>query len=306
MRLDEFQFVLIDKETRNEVAVCFNDLYGYFEVIKNSGNHDGILVRYNNDHPKGKEHYIPKFWEGMVVSRNCSYKSGECNSDLLVKYAPMYSYEKYPELELSDFKFKVTNMQRNEGVIITFADLIAHEAGRWHLEPQGIFIEKDKVDDMPDCLSGTIFVNNNGYFFDGFNPILDVEYVGNSVGNCRRKENRKSIFVNSLDDIINNANSSESIKAQIVNVIEIAKQYSFYQKHWNDFSLQELSQRNKERKDVHDLFIIELNKLAEDITKFTGREITWKKILGDDRKKLGDFAEYIADYVDKVKNILIE
>lgn len=134
--------------------------------------------------------------------------------------------------------------------------------------------------------------------------LLDVEYAGNSVGNCRMEENRKSNFVNILDDIINNANSSESIKAQIVKVIEIAKQYSFYRKHWNDFSLQELPQRNKERTDEHDLFILELNKLAEDIAKFTGRETTWEKILRNDRNKLGDFAEYIAEYADNIKEII--
>lgn len=39
-----------------------------------------------------------------------------------------------------------------------------------------------KTADMPDCLSGIVFVNNNGYLFDGFNPILDVEYVGKPVG----------------------------------------------------------------------------------------------------------------------------
>lgn len=128
MRFDEFQFVLIDKESRNEVALCFNDLYGYFEVQR-IGDHNGILVRYNHDHPKGNEHYIPKFWEGMLISRNCSFESGTCNSNLLVKYAPPFSYVKYPELELTDFKLKVTNMQQNESIMITFADLIAYEAG---------------------------------------------------------------------------------------------------------------------------------------------------------------------------------
>ena len=180
MRLDEFQFVLIDKESRNEVALCFNDLYGYFELHR-IGSRNGILIRYNNDHPKGNEHYIPEFWEGMLISRNCSFESGACNGRLLVKYAPPFSYVKYPKLELTDFKFKITNMQRNESAIITFADLIAHESGRWSIEPQGIVIKKN--DDMPDSLSGIIFVNNNGYFFDGFNPTLDVEYVGEIIGN---------------------------------------------------------------------------------------------------------------------------
>ena len=126
MRLDDFRFVLIHKATRNEVALCFNDLYGYFDLIRNWGNRDGILVRYNHNHPRGKEHYIPKFWEGMVVSRNCSYKHGEYNSDLLIKYAPMDSYE-YPELELNQFKFRVTNMEWNESTVLSFADLLAHE-----------------------------------------------------------------------------------------------------------------------------------------------------------------------------------
>lgn len=76
----------------------------------------------------------------------------------------MYSYDKYPELELEDFKFKCTNMRYRESVILSFADLIAHEKGRGCIEPQGIFIERDKVEGMPECLSGTIFVNNNGYF----------------------------------------------------------------------------------------------------------------------------------------------
>lgn len=179
MRLDEFQFVLIDKESRNEIALCFNDLYGYFEVQR-IGDHNGIFVRYNHDHPKGNEHYIPKFWEGMLISSNCSFKSGICNKNLLVKYAPAYSYCKYPELELEEFRFKVTNMREDESVVISFVDLIAYEAGRWSMEPQGIFIEKK--DEIPASLCGTIFVNNNGYFFDGFNPILDVEYVGKSIG----------------------------------------------------------------------------------------------------------------------------
>ena len=175
MRLDEFQFVLIDKRTRNEVALSFNDLCGYFDVIHNTGN-DGILVRYNRDHPKGNEHYIPSFWEGMNISRNRTYRFGECNSELLVKYAPLYSYCEYPELELKDFKFKIKQMRYKESVIISFEDLIAYEAGSWSVEPQGIFIEKKE--NIPSSLWGTILVNNNAYFFDGFNQLLDIEYVG--------------------------------------------------------------------------------------------------------------------------------
>ena len=79
------------------------------------------------------------------------------------------------------------------------------------------------------------------------------------------------------------------------------KHYSYYRKCWNRFSLQELPQRNKERTEAHDLFILELNRLAEDVVKTTGRAAYWRDLLGTDRKKLGDFAEYIADYADSIK-----
>ncbi|MGN0494769.1 MAG: hypothetical protein ACI4GW_00940 [Lachnospiraceae bacterium] len=111
----------------------------------------------------------------------------------------------------------------------------------------------------------------------------------------------KSDFVIILREMMNDANSLESIKVQLMDVIQQAKHYSYYRKCWDSFSLQELSQRNKERTEMHDLFIIELNRLADNVVKATGRETSWRDLLGNDRKILGDFAEYIADYTDSIK-----
>ena len=209
MRLDEFQFVLIDKQTKNELALSFNDLYGYLDPM---GDNSGILVRYNEDHPKGKEHYIPKFWKGMLVSHNCTRKSGACNKELLVKYAPDYSYCDYPELELKDFRFKLTNMRREESVVISFEDLIAHETGRWTIEPQGIFIEKKEG--IPESLAGTIFVNNNGYFFDGFNPMLEIEYIS-----PEKNDNMQWKRWNGKDGMEDNYDHSRILRSRKNNVL---------------------------------------------------------------------------------------
>lgn len=115
------------------------------------------------------------------------------------------------------------------------------------------------------------------------------------------EQDRKSDYVIIMSEMIIDASASNLIKMQLMNVIRIAKNYSYYRKCWNSFSLQELPQRNKERTEEHDLFIIELNRLAEVVAMTTGKAACWRDLLGTDRTRLGDFAEYIADYTDGIK-----
>lgn len=115
------------------------------------------------------------------------------------------------------------------------------------------------------------------------------------------ENDRRSGFISIMSEMISAANSPESIKVQLINVIQQAKHYSYYRKCWGNFSIQDLPQRNKERTEEHDLFIIELNQLAEDIRNATGREASWRELLGNERRILGNFAEYIAEYTDNIK-----
>lgn len=168
------------------------------------------------------------------------------------------------------------------------------------LENNGEMIMKSKVCDISEddfCMywikAESIVLNGDG--------ILHIPVVHQDEVNREIEEDRKSDFVNILNEMINDANLTESIKVQLMSVIQQAKHYSYYRKCWDSFSLQELTQRNTERTEEHDLFIIELNRLAEDVVKATGRASCWRDLLGNDRKMLGDFAEYIANYADSIK-----
>ena len=189
MRQDEFRFVLIDKETRQEAVLTFNDLYGYLEVRLpeergvDIGAKEGIFVNYYHagNESGSRDSYIPEFFRGMQISGNTSVAHKGCNDKLLVKYLPANSFIEYPEMELADFKFRVTDKENGVSTVLTFDDLLGHEEGRFSCLPQGIYIENDSREGAktkPECLSGRIFVYNNGYHRLGINPQLDISYVG--------------------------------------------------------------------------------------------------------------------------------
>lgn len=77
-------------------------------------------------------------------------------------------------------------------------------------------------------------------------------------------------------------------------MMERAREYVAIRRKWNDFSPQELKLKNAERSQLHDLFICSLDKLAEYLGDINSRKAIWRASLGNDRRRLGEFAEYLV------------
>lgn len=151
------------------------------------------------------------------------------------------------------------------------------------VEMDGKIIFASKVHDIAEEDSCMYWIKSKSIMFkeDG---IIHISVEDEEAVDREIEENLKRRFSNILSNIIDDYNSSELIKEQLLNVIKSAKQFS-----------------QRKKADEHDLFISELNKLSENITDITGKEPSWRGLLGDDRNRLGDFAEYINDYADKIK-----
>lgn len=117
----------------------------------------------------------------MQICGNTSITHKGCNKNLLVKYLSNKYSAEYPELELDEFQFKVTDKKRGISTILSFDDLIGHESGCSSRNAQGIFIESNEREGAkmkPIGLEGQIFIHNSKYYYNGINPTLDIEYVG--------------------------------------------------------------------------------------------------------------------------------
>lgn len=93
------------------------------------------------------------------------------------------------------------------------------------------------------------------------------------------------------------------------NLLAKARDYMELRVQWDRLSPEEMKRRNPERSLLHDAFIADLNTLAEYLEEKTKRTQIWRCELGNSRKQLGDFAEYIVKKVTDIKesmNILEE
>ena len=69
--------------------------------------------------------------------------------------------------------------------------------------------------------------------------------------------------------------------------------YADIRSRWLTMSAQQTVQMNEIRSQYHDFFIASINNLSR-YMYLHGYENTWANLLGDDRKRIGDFACYIT------------
>ena len=106
-----------------------------------------------------------------------------------------------------------------------------------------------------------------------------------------------------LQSIMKDTEIDEKIKIMFDQLIGSANQYYFYQKNWNQLSVDMLGLLNEKRSMSHDIFISDINALSGLVEEITGdRMIPWRVALGNDRHVLGDFAEYIIEYIGKLRD----
>ena len=76
-------------------------------------------------------------------------------------------------------------------------------------------------------------------------------------------------------------------------MISRAIKYSEERMNWSQMTKQEQIAADENRSRIHDLFIISVTKLSEYMykNKYGNR---WEDLLGSDRKRIGDFACYLA------------
>ena len=74
-------------------------------------------------------------------------------------------------MDISDFKFRITNKTTKESIVIGFNDIFGYES-----EVCGVFIRHD-LDDIPESFKDACINHNSGYGCNGLNTIWDVEAV---------------------------------------------------------------------------------------------------------------------------------
>ena len=119
----------------------------------------------------------------------------------------------------------------------------------------------------------------------------------------RRIEEQNSIsFSDILSNILSIIDSNDYLKEAFESMVRSAHSYTYYRKNWNRFSIETLGRCNKERTINHDSFIEAINSLSGLIEEESiSGLVPWRVALGNDRKIIGDFAEYIIDRLEKTK-----
>lgn len=106
-----------------------------------------------------------------------------------------------------------------------------------------------------------------------------------------------AIFTCISDEVGDDLNARRLSK----NLLTKAQDYMELREQWDRFSPEEIKRRNPERSLLHDVFIADLNTLAEYLEEKTKRTQMWRCKLGDRRKRLGDFAEYIVKKITDIR-----
>lgn len=176
----------------------------------------------------------------------------------------------------------------------------------WHpntliiVEAEDNIIFEGTVKDIPLEISCKYWVQEGTVRKDGEKVVIPVEYEAEIN---RRVEEQNSIsFSDILSNILSIIDSHDYLKETFESMVRSAHSYTYYRKNWNRFSIETLGRCNKERTINHDSFIEAINSLSGLIEEESiSGLVPWRVALGNDRKIIGDFAEYIIDRLEKAK-----
>lgn len=176
----------------------------------------------------------------------------------------------------------------------------------WHpntliiVEVEDNIIFEGTVKDIPLEISCKYWVQEGTVRKDGEKVVIPVEYEAEI--NRRIEEQNSISFSDILSNILSIIDSNDYLKEAFESMVRIAHSYTYYRKNWNRFSIETLGRCNKERTINHDSFIEAINSLSGLIEEESiSGLVPWRVALGNDRKIIGDFAEYIIDRLEKAK-----
>lgn len=176
----------------------------------------------------------------------------------------------------------------------------------WHpntliiVEVEDNIIFEGTVKDIPLEISCKYRVQEGTVRKDGEKVVIPVEYEAEI--NRRIEEQNSISFSDILSNILSIIDSNDYLKEAFESMVRSAHSYTYYRKNWNRFSIETLGRCNKERTINHDSFIEAINSLSGLIEEESiSGLVPWRVALGNDRKIIGDFAEYIIDRLEKAK-----
>lgn len=176
----------------------------------------------------------------------------------------------------------------------------------WHpntliiVEVEDNIIFEGTVKDIPLEISCKYWVQEGTVRKDGEKVVIPVEYEAEI--NRRIEEQNSISFSDILSNILSIIDSNDYLKEAFESMVRNAHSYTYYRKNWNRFSIETLGRCNKERTINHDSFIEAINSLSRLIEEESiSGLVPWRVALGNDRKIIGDFAEYIIDRLEKAK-----
>ena len=199
-----------------------------------------------------------------------------CLGEIIVKRGEIYC------MNLFDF---LENWHPNTLIIVEVEDNIIFEG---------------TVKDIPLEISCKYWVQEGTVRKDGEKVVIPVEYEAEI--NRRIEEQNSISFSDILSNILSIIDSNDYLKEAFESMVRSAHSYTYYRKNWNRFSIETLGRCNKERTINHDSFIEAINSLSGLIEEESiSGLVPWRVALGNDRKIIGDFAEYIIDRLEKAK-----
>lgn len=199
-----------------------------------------------------------------------------CLGEIIVKIGEIYC------MNLFDF---LENWHPNTLIIVEVEDNIIFEG---------------TVKDIPLEISCKYWVQEGTVRKDGEKVVIPVEYEAEI--NRRIEEQNSISFSDILSNILSIIDSNDYLKEAFESMVRNAHSYTYYRKNWNRFSIETLGRCNKERTINHDSFIEAINSLSGLIEgESISGLVPWRVALGNDRKIIGDFAEYIIDRLEKAK-----
>ena len=176
----------------------------------------------------------------------------------------------------------------------------------WHpntliiVEVEDNIIFEGTVKDIPLEISCKYWVQEGTVRKDGEKVVIPVEYEAEI--NRRIEEQNSISFSDILSNILSIIDSNDYLKEAFESMVRSAHSYTYYRKNWNRFSIETLGRCNKERTINHDSFIEAINSLSGLIEEESiSGLVPWRVALGNDRKIIGDFAEYIIDRLENAK-----
>lgn len=199
-----------------------------------------------------------------------------CLGEIIVKIGEIYC------MNLFDF---LENWHPNTLIIVEVEDNIIFEG---------------TVKDIPLEISCKYWVQEGTVRKDGEKVVIPVKYEAEI--NRRIEEQNSISFSDILSNILSIIDSNDYLKEAFESMVRSAHSYTYYRKNWNRFSIETLGRCNKERTINHDSFIEAINSLSGLIEEESiSGLVPWRVALGNDRKIIGDFAEYIIDRLEKAK-----